>query len=211
MCHARSNTRASEGIRPRLSEREGIRGQEESREEQEGVHSDYKSPEHDDLRPIYSDSQLNRPVRPDFQNTDQQLASLALKRLVSSNILPSSLRLVRPIVTAPSTSTVSSTNAMLDDVFDLLSPTRRPSQVVNTRDQLMKNPFFSASRGMSTLTKGRVKESNDRETDEQKNILRPLSPHLPIYKPQLNSTLSITKRISGAFLTTLLLFLIFFL
>ncbi|KAH1066958.1 hypothetical protein J1N35_031945 [Gossypium stocksii] len=35
--------------------------------------------------------------------------------------------------------------------------------------------------------------------------LRPLSPHLPDYKPQLSATLSITNRISGAFLATTLL------
>ena len=38
------------------------------------------------------------------------------------------------------------------------------------------------------------------------NILRPLSPHLPIYKPQLTSTFPISHRISGAFLATILLF-----
>ncbi|CAN1300006.1 Succinate dehydrogenase cytochrome b560 subunit [Linum perenne] len=38
------------------------------------------------------------------------------------------------------------------------------------------------------------------------NILRPLSPHLPIYKPQLTSAFSISHRISGAFLTTIVLF-----
>jgi succinate dehydrogenase (ubiquinone) cytochrome b560 subunit len=38
------------------------------------------------------------------------------------------------------------------------------------------------------------------------NILRPLSPHLPIYKPQLTSTFSIFHRISGAFLATIVLF-----
>ncbi|KAK8476515.1 hypothetical protein V6N13_137435 [Hibiscus sabdariffa] len=123
-------------------------------------------------------------------------SSLALKRLLSSNILPTSFR---PM----GTSRVSSTNAMRHDLFDPLSS---PSQVVNTRCQLMRNPIFSASRGMATLAKGEVKESNEGETGERKNILRPLSPHLPIYKPQLNSTLSISNRISGAFLTTLLLF-----
>ncbi|XP_039028663.1 succinate dehydrogenase subunit 3-1, mitochondrial-like [Hibiscus syriacus] len=132
-------------------------------------------------------------------------SSLALKRLVSSNILPSSLRLLRPIVTAPSASRVSNTNAMHEDVFDPLSPSRSPNKVVNIRDQLMKNPFLSASRGMATLAKGEFKESNEGETSERKNILRPLSPHLPVYKPQLNATLSITNRISGAFLTTVLL------
>ncbi|KAL5570808.1 hypothetical protein UlMin_020405 [Ulmus minor] len=38
------------------------------------------------------------------------------------------------------------------------------------------------------------------------NILRPLSPHLPIYKPQLTSTFPISNRISGAFLATIVLF-----
>ena len=38
------------------------------------------------------------------------------------------------------------------------------------------------------------------------NSLRPLSPHLPIYKPQLTSTFPISHRISGAFLATLVLF-----
>jgi len=41
---------------------------------------------------------------------------------------------------------------------------------------------------------------------KRKNILRPLSPHLPIYKPQLTSTFSIFHRISGAFLATIVLF-----
>jgi succinate dehydrogenase (ubiquinone) cytochrome b560 subunit len=38
------------------------------------------------------------------------------------------------------------------------------------------------------------------------SIFRPLSPHLPIYKPQLTSTFSIFHRISGAFLVTIVLF-----
>ena len=38
------------------------------------------------------------------------------------------------------------------------------------------------------------------------NILRPLSPHLPFYKPQLTSTFPISHRISGAFLATIVLF-----
>ncbi|KAF3641725.1 Succinate dehydrogenase cytochrome subunit [Capsicum annuum] len=38
------------------------------------------------------------------------------------------------------------------------------------------------------------------------NIHRPLSPHLPIYKPQLTSTFSISHRISGAFLATIVFF-----
>lgn len=38
------------------------------------------------------------------------------------------------------------------------------------------------------------------------NSLRPLSPHLPIYKPQLTSTFSIFHRISGAFLATIVFF-----
>ncbi|KAK7809270.1 succinate dehydrogenase subunit 3 (mitochondrion) [Quercus suber] len=41
---------------------------------------------------------------------------------------------------------------------------------------------------------------------EKKTCLRPLSPHLPIYKPQLTSTFPISHRISGAFLATIVLF-----
>lgn len=41
------------------------------------------------------------------------------------------------------------------------------------------------------------------------NILRPLSPHLPIYKPQLTSTFPISNRISGAFLATIIFFFFF--
>ncbi|KAF3655255.1 Succinate dehydrogenase cytochrome subunit [Capsicum annuum] len=38
------------------------------------------------------------------------------------------------------------------------------------------------------------------------NILRLLYPHLPIYKPQLTSTHSISHRISRAFLATIVFF-----
>lgn len=40
-------------------------------------------------------------------------------------------------------------------------------------------------------------------------ILRPLSPHLPIYKPQLTSTFPIFHRICGAFLATIVFFFYF--
>ena len=40
----------------------------------------------------------------------------------------------------------------------------------------------------------------------QDHVVRPLSPHLPIYKPQLTSTFPISHRISGAFLATIVLF-----
>ncbi|CAI0554646.1 unnamed protein product [Linum tenue] len=39
------------------------------------------------------------------------------------------------------------------------------------------------------------------QSPAEKHVLRPLSPHLPVYKPQLSSTSSISNRISGAFLT----------
>ncbi|GER25769.1 succinate dehydrogenase subunit 3 [Striga asiatica] len=40
-----------------------------------------------------------------------------------------------------------------------------------------------------------------KEEKPKKNVLRPLSPHLPIYKPQLSSTTSILNRISGVYLS----------
>ncbi|OMO56050.1 Succinate dehydrogenase/Fumarate reductase, transmembrane subunit [Corchorus olitorius] len=42
--------------------------------------------------------------------------------------------------------------------------------------------------------------------DKKQQTLRPLSPHLSVYQPQLNSTLSITNRISGAFLATMVVY-----
>ncbi|PPD77571.1 hypothetical protein GOBAR_DD25511 [Gossypium barbadense] len=100
-------------------------------------------------------------------------SSLALTRLVSSNILPSPLR----VATAPSTSRIFNTNAATRDDRDL---------------NVEGNRFLSPSRDIPGLG-SKTRESN----------LRPLSPHLPIYKPQLSATLSITNRISGAFPATM--------
>uniref|UniRef100_A0A2P2QPG2 Uncharacterized protein MANES_14G036000 n=1 Tax=Rhizophora mucronata TaxID=61149 RepID=A0A2P2QPG2_RHIMU len=101
-------------------------------------------------------------------------SSLALKRLVSSNLFPGYARLIRPAA-APA-SRLFNTNAvreldrederdvdvgnlsgrpvfsrrgnLLSEVFDPFSPTRSLSQVLNVMDQLMDNPFLSASRGI---------------------------------------------------------------
>ncbi|XWS36949.1 hypothetical protein CRYUN_Cryun19dG0001700 [Craigia yunnanensis] len=122
--------------------------------------------------------------------------SLALKRLVSTNILPSSMRVIRPMAIASSTSRLFNTNAMrefddegderelnddrrhvrsvsrcgdgfLTDVFDPISPTRSLSQVLNMMDKFMENPFLSASRGMG----GVLRRSCDaKETQEALNL-----------------------------------------
>ncbi|KAK6262150.1 hypothetical protein QUC31_007966 [Theobroma cacao] len=123
-------------------------------------------------------------------------SSLALRRLVSSNILPSSMRVIRPIATSPYTSRLFNTNAMREfddhgderdlnddrrqvrslsrrgdgffsDVFDPFSPTRSLSQVLNMMDQFMENPFLSASRGMG----GGLRRSWDaKETEDALNL-----------------------------------------
>ncbi|KAK8482269.1 hypothetical protein V6N11_057497 [Hibiscus sabdariffa] len=117
------------------------------------------------------------------------MASLALKRLVSSNILPGSFRVVRPMVVAPSTSRLFNSNAMREfdsdgeeserslsrcgdgiffsDVFDPFSPTRSLSQVLNTMNQFMESPLVSASRGMG----GGLRRSWDaKETADALNL-----------------------------------------
>lgn len=72
------------------------------------------------------------------------------------------------------------------------------------------NPSFA--RYFSTAaTKNLDNEINvgkgETNVDDHKNVLRPLSPHLLIYRPQSNSTLSILHRVSGMYLTgTYLLF-----
>ncbi|KAJ6868949.1 heat shock 70 kDa protein [Populus alba x Populus x berolinensis] len=51
-----------------------------------------------------------------------------------------------------------------------------------------------------------IEVTSDIDQLNTSHILRPLSPHLPIYSPQVNSTFSIVNRISGAFLSALVLF-----
>ncbi|RAL44999.1 hypothetical protein DM860_003758 [Cuscuta australis] len=46
-------------------------------------------------------------------------------------------------------------------------------------------------------------DKHDNLADDNKKVLRPLSPHLPVYKPQTNSTSSILNRFSGAYLAAL--------
>ena len=60
-------------------------------------------------------------------------------------------------------------------------------------------PTSLSSRARSEWTEIQPKIMNNHN-------LRPLSPHLPIYKPQLTSTFPISHRISGAFLATLVFF-----
>lgn len=123
-------------------------------------------------------------------------SSLVLKRLVSSNFVPSSMRVIRPMAIAPSTSRLFNTNAVREfkedgdehdlsddrryarslsrrgdgffsDVFDPFSPTRSLSQVLNMMDQFMENPFLSASRDMG----GGLRRSWDaRETEDALNL-----------------------------------------
>ncbi|XP_057843999.2 uncharacterized protein LOC131053407 [Cryptomeria japonica] len=59
--------------------------------------------------------------------------------------------------------------------------------------------------GFSTVS-GTVEDAPMQSVvNPKKNINRPLSPHLSIYEPQLTSTYSIFNRISGGFLTAVLL------
>ncbi|GMJ05954.1 mitochondrion-localized small heat shock protein 23.6 [Hibiscus trionum] len=125
------------------------------------------------------------------------MASLALKRLVSSNVLPSSFRVVRATAVAPSASRLFNSNAMREfdsdgeeesdfnddrrpvrsfsrrgdgffsDVFHPFSPPRSLSQVMNTMNQFMENPFVSAPRGMG----GGLRRSWDAtETEDAFNL-----------------------------------------
>ncbi|XP_059069651.1 succinate dehydrogenase subunit 3-1, mitochondrial-like isoform X1 [Cryptomeria japonica] len=64
---------------------------------------------------------------------------------------------------------------------------------------------FSTASGPVEGTSTNGDASMQNVVDPKKNINRPLSPHLSIYEPQLTSTYSIFNRISGAFLTAVLL------
>ncbi|XP_039064803.1 23.6 kDa heat shock protein, mitochondrial-like isoform X1 [Hibiscus syriacus] len=125
------------------------------------------------------------------------MASLALKRLVSSNIFNSSLRMVRPMAIASPTSRLFNSNAMREfdsdgdesefsddrrrvrslsrrgdgffsgNAFDPFSPARNLSQVLNMMNQFMENPFVAASRGIG----GGLRRSwNAKETEDALNL-----------------------------------------
>lgn len=117
-------------------------------------------------------------------------SSLALKRLLSSNLLSKSIASpIRPIASLPSAASRHfNTNAMrnyddrdvdadgrsdrslsrrddfLSDFFDPFSPTRSLSQVLNLMDQFMENPLLSATRGGPGA--GIRRGWDARETDE---------------------------------------------
>ncbi|KDP22424.1 hypothetical protein JCGZ_26255 [Jatropha curcas] len=122
--------------------------------------------------------------------------SVALKRLVSSNLIPSSLRLIRPVATTPTGSRLFNTNALREfdnddnergseidrrsgrslsrhrddffsDVVDPFLPSRSLSQVLNMVDQFMDNPLFSSSRGIGS---GLRRGFDVRETDNALNL-----------------------------------------
>ncbi|GLT39804.1 hypothetical protein SLA2020_139740 [Shorea laevis] len=123
-------------------------------------------------------------------------SSLALRRLVAANLLPKSLSVVRPAAAAPSASRLFNTNAVSEydsevddreldvdrrsgrslsrrrddffsDVLDPFAPPRSLSQVLNLMDQMMDNPFLSASRGMGA---GVRRGYNLKETEDALNI-----------------------------------------
>ncbi|TKY66969.1 Succinate dehydrogenase subunit 3-2 [Spatholobus suberectus] len=69
----------------------------------------------------------------------------------------------------------------------------------------------SFERGMEADTLGMIgykrfmSDIPSKTSETNPSGFRPLSPHLPLYQPQLSSTLSIVNRIAGAFLATVIL------
>ncbi|CAA0843246.1 Succinate dehydrogenase subunit 3-1-mitochondrial [Striga hermonthica] len=124
-------------------------------------------------------------------------SSRALKRLLSS-----STRSPNPFLrqSAASCDALNASDRLLDHRrhfsssggFDPFSWRRRMSMGQSSQ-------YSSVSYGI-----GDVADTN-KEESQKKNVLRPLSPHLPIYKPQLSSTTSILNRISGVYLSAYLL------
>ncbi|CAA7027110.1 unnamed protein product [Microthlaspi erraticum] len=58
---------------------------------------------------------------------------------------------------------------------------------------------LGTSRQMFSTISGDIRTTTTQE--EKTKSFRPLSPHLPVYQPQMNSMLSIFNRISGVYLT----------
>ncbi|KFK25263.1 hypothetical protein AALP_AA8G089300 [Arabis alpina] len=57
------------------------------------------------------------------------------------------------------------------------------------------------SRHMFSTISGDIKTTQEDQNAPKTKSFRPLSPHLPVYQPQMNSMLSIFNRISGVYLT----------
>ncbi|KAJ4911813.1 Succinate dehydrogenase subunit 3-1 [Raphanus sativus] len=55
-------------------------------------------------------------------------------------------------------------------------------------------------RMLSTISAG-IKMTEEEQISPKTQSFRPLSPHLPVYQPQMNSMLSISNRVSGLYLT----------
>ncbi|XP_065871425.1 heat shock 22 kDa protein, mitochondrial-like isoform X2 [Euphorbia lathyris] len=112
-------------------------------------------------------------------------SSVAIKKLVSSNLIPSSLRLIRPSAAIQPGSRFFNTNAVrqvdddseddrridgplygrgadfLSDVVNPFWPTRSLSQMLNVMDQVMHNPFTSASGGIGARRNWDARETED--------------------------------------------------
>ncbi|WCJ36479.1 Heat shock 22 kDa protein mitochondrial [Euphorbia peplus] len=116
-------------------------------------------------------------------------SSVAIKKLVSSSLIPSSLRMIPPSVAAQPASRFFNTNAVrqvddsdeddrridgplygrgadfLSDVVNPFWPRRGLSQMLNVMDPLMENPFVS--RGMGS---GIRRNWDARETEDALNL-----------------------------------------
>nr|QNJ46702.1 succinate dehydrogenase complex subunit C [Cercospora kikuchii]QNJ46703.1 succinate dehydrogenase complex subunit C [Cercospora sp.]QNJ46705.1 succinate dehydrogenase complex subunit C [Cercospora sp. G JZG-2013]QNJ46707.1 succinate dehydrogenase complex subunit C [Cercospora nicotianae]QNJ46704.1 succinate dehydrogenase complex subunit C [Cercospora kikuchii] len=81
-----------------------------------------------------------------------------------------------------------------------------------TRPRLIEQTFQHVSRGTAKVTRRLVNHSSPRKVQFEviqdkthhltsQRLKRPVSPHLSIYQPQINSFLSISMRITGTFLS----------
>nr|AKI85076.1 succinate dehydrogenase subunit 3 [Erodium texanum] len=80
-------------------------------------------------------------------------------------------------------------------------PLKNPERLVNnifSHPRTISSPKRSAPHLHVSLQHYASPAANQNSTP---HAFRPLSPHLPVYQPQLNSTLSIFNRISGMYLT----------
>ncbi|KAM6579053.1 hypothetical protein CsatB_030890 [Cannabis sativa] len=86
-----------------------------------------------------------------------------------------------------------------------LTPTREAGGEVKAEGAAFQGSGLAYKSFCRTYSSSSAAISNNDEKTTR-NVLRPLSPHLPVYQPQLSSMLSIFNRISGSYLTALVLF-----
>ncbi|CAN8298876.1 unnamed protein product [Cochlearia groenlandica] len=108
--------------------------------------------------------------------------------------------LCRAFGSKPVVSDILGTGLGNTDTSNAIREEREKSKAM-TQAQSFRALGMGTSRHMFSTISGDIKITKEEQNSPKIQSFRPLSPHLPVYQPQMNSMLSIFNRISGVYLT----------